>query len=95
MRMPPRLIVESERPEMIAVPRLGDLDPVAVAPDAGEHVEVALAIALAVGRSQKKIGIDGIGSVITSSPTSPISGSPSGLQDSTAQPSARACSSPS
>ena len=28
---------------------LGDLDPVAVAPDAGVHVEVALAVALAVG----------------------------------------------
>src|SRR6478736_7605127 len=38
---------------------------------------------------QKKIGIDGIGAVITSSPTSSINGSPSGEYDSTFAPSAR------
>src|SRR5579875_166983 len=44
---------------------------------------------------QNATGIEGIGSVMTSSPTSPTSGSPDGDQDSTAQPSARAWSSPS
>src|SRR5215210_9281850 len=38
--------------------------------------------------------MDGIGSVITSSPTSPTSGRPSSLQDSTEAPRQRAWSSP-
>jgi hypothetical protein len=38
--------------------------------------------------------MDGIGSVMTSSPTSPISGLPSGSQASIFAPSERACSSP-
>src|ERR1700722_7282533 len=42
----------------------------------------------------KYSGIDGIGSVITSSPTSSTSGLPSADHDSTAQPSARAWISP-
>src|ERR1700692_202782 len=42
----------------------------------------------------KYSGIDGIGSVITSSPTSSTSGSPSADHDSTAHPSARAWISP-
>ena len=43
---------------------------------------------------QSMVGIDGIGSVITSSPTSPTSALPSSSHDSTAQPSARPWSSP-
>ncbi len=43
---------------------------------------------------QSLVGIEGMGSVMTSSPTSPISGLPSSSQDSTAQPSARPWSSP-
>ena len=49
MRTPPRLIVESRAAVDDRRPAVGDLDPVAVAPDAGVHVEVGLAVALAVG----------------------------------------------
>src|SRR2546426_7341749 len=44
---------------------------------------------------QKNSGIEGIGSVTTSSPTSSISECPCSSHDSTAHPSARHCSSPS
>ena len=46
------------------------------------------------GSFQKYSGIDGIGSVITSSPSSPTTGSPSSFQDAAATASIGRCSSP-
>jgi hypothetical protein len=66
-----------------------------VAPDARVHREVALAQRSPSSSPQKNTGIEGIGSVITSSPTSSIRLLPCSSQASTAQPSARHCSSPS
>src|SRR5919199_4116244 len=94
MRIPPRLIVESERPLMIAVSRsvISIQSPWRHTPG---NISKYDSRSLDPSSSpQKKIGIDGIGSVMTSSPTSPMCGLPSSSQDSIFAPSERPCSSP-
>ncbi len=63
-----------------ARPAGGDLDPVAVPPDARVLGEVGLAQAGPVLVTPEETGIDGIGAVITSSPTSSITGRPSAVE---------------
>ena len=66
---------------IIELPSLAEHDPVAVSPDAGVGVEVGGAVrASRRGRSRSATGIDGIGWRITSSPSSPTTGSPSGVE---------------
>ena len=77
-------------------PPLGDRDPVAVPPDAREDVEVRLAVAgRRRGRSRSRPACDGIGAVMTSSPSSPITGWPAGSNASTLAPRQRQAISPS
>src|SRR5918993_2553040 len=93
--MPPRLIVESLRPLMIAVPRLviSIQSPWRQTP--GNISKYDSRYRSPPSSPQKKTGIDGIGSVMTSSPTASTTLDPSSSHDSTLQPSDRPCSSPS
>ena len=70
---------------------VGERHPVAVAPHAGEVLEVGGAVPACRRRSpQNPTGIDGIGLVMTSSPVTPGGQTaPSGVNASTAQPSRR------
>ena len=78
-----------------ARPAGGDADPVAVPPHARVVGEVGIVQPEPSSSPQKNTGIDGIGAVITSSPTSPTTDRRSGENDSTLAPSARQEISPS
>src|SRR5688572_10298700 len=95
MRTPPRLSVASDRPLMTHEPRSVKVIQSPWRQTPGNSSKYAARYREPEGSFQKETGIDGIGLVMTSSPCSPISGSPEGEYASTAQPRWRHESSPS